>query len=136
MRRVLRTFPLPDASRSASGVRSGVRGLGGGPEGAGGSRAGRGTPAAAGLEVFLKGCTQCHTIDPFNVVAGDDFSGPNLTHFMDRGCIAGDYLEYSGENLARGWRTHPRTKPGSFMPDLGLTQQEIDAFTAFLETLR
>ncbi len=92
--------------------------------------------AAAGLEVFLGKCTQCHTVAPFNVVALENFSGPNLTHFMDRGSIAGNYLEYSRENLAHWLENPPAVKPGSFMADLGLTQAEIDSLTAFLETLK
>ena len=94
------------------------------------------SPAAAGLEVFLSRCTQCHTIDPFNVVPDDAFNGPNLTHFMDRGWIAGGYLRYSRENLEQWLANPPDTKPGSYMPDLALTQQEIDSLTAFLETMR
>jgi cytochrome c oxidase subunit 2 len=95
-----------------------------------------GTPAADGLAVFLNRCTQCHTAEPFNTVAAGVFRGPNLTHFMDRGLIAGGYKEYSRENLAAWLANPPREKPGSFMPNLGLTQQEIDALIAFLETLR
>jgi cytochrome c oxidase subunit II len=94
-----------------------------------------GSEAAAGLEVFLNRCTQCHTIDPFNVVALDQFSGPDLTHFMSRETIAGGALEYSPENLTRWLANPPQVKPGSFMPDLGLTQEEIDSLIAFLETL-
>jgi cytochrome c oxidase subunit 2 len=94
-----------------------------------------GSEAAAGLEVFLNRCTQCHTIDPFNVVALDQFSGPDLTHFMSRETIAGGALEYSPENLTRWLANPPQVKPGSYMPDLGLTQEEIDSLIAFLETL-
>ncbi|HJQ95633.1 MAG TPA: cytochrome c oxidase subunit II [Acidimicrobiia bacterium] len=94
-----------------------------------------GSEAAAGLEVFLNRCTQCHTIDPFNVVALDQFSGPDLTHFMSRETIAGGALEYSPANLTRWLANPPQVKPGSFMPDLGLTQEEIDSLIALLETL-
>jgi cytochrome c oxidase subunit 2 len=94
-----------------------------------------GSEAAAGLEVFLNRCTQCHTIEPFNEVALDQFSGPDLTHFMSRDTIAGGALEYSRENLTRWLANPPEVKPGSFMPDLGLTQEEIDSLIAFLETL-
>ena len=94
-----------------------------------------GSEAAAGLEVFLNRCTQCHTIDPFNVVALDQFSGPDLTHFMSRETIAGGALEYSPANLTRWLAKPPQVKPGSFMPDLGLTQEEIDSLIALLETL-
>jgi cytochrome c oxidase subunit 2 len=55
---------------------------------------------------------------------------------MDRGWIAGGYLPYSRENLARWLANPPEVKPGSFMPDLALTQQEVDSLIAFLETLR
>ncbi|MGH8928060.1 MAG: cytochrome c oxidase subunit II [Acidimicrobiia bacterium] len=96
-----------------------------------------GSPAASGLEVFLnRGCTQCHNIDPFNPLDQAAFNGPNLTHFMDRGVIAGAYKEYTAENLKTWLANPPKEKPGSYMPDLGLTQQEIDDLVAFLETLR
>jgi cytochrome c oxidase subunit 2 len=97
-----------------------------------------GSPAAAGLDVFLqRGCTQCHNLDPFNTTVTDEaFNGPDLTHFMDRGVIAGAYKEYSTDNLRTWLANPPGEKPGSYMPNLGLTQQEIDDLTAFLETLR
>jgi len=95
-----------------------------------------GTPAAAGLEVFVNRCTQCHTIDPVNIVPADAFNGPNLTHFMNRGWIAGGALVYTPENLERWLANPPEVKPGSFMPDLGLTQEEIDALIAYVETLQ
>jgi cytochrome c oxidase subunit 2 len=54
---------------------------------------------------------------------------------MSRDTIAGGYLEYSPENLTRWLANPPEVKPGSYMPDLGLTQEEIDSLIAFLETL-
>ena len=93
-------------------------------------------PPYEGYQVFLNRCVQCHTIRPFNEVAPDLFNGPDLTHFMDRGVIAGAYKEYSQENLATWLANPPKEKPGSFMPDLALTQQEIDALIVFLETLQ
>jgi cytochrome c1 len=63
------------------------------------------------------------------------FNGPDLTHFMDRGVIAGAYKEYSLDNLKTWLANPPKEKPGSYMPNLGLTQQEIDDLAAFLETL-
>ncbi|MDP3983937.1 MAG: cytochrome c oxidase subunit II [Acidimicrobiia bacterium] len=95
-----------------------------------------GTPAFDGYQVFLNRCTQCHTLQPFNEVDPAAFNGPNLTHLMDRGVIAGAYREYSRENLATWLANPPGEKPGSFMPDLALTQQEIDVLIAFLETLQ
>ncbi|MBK5269102.1 MAG: cytochrome c oxidase subunit II [Acidimicrobiia bacterium] len=95
-----------------------------------------GTAAAAGLDAFLnRGCTQCHNIDAINEIEQAAFNGPDLTHFMDRGVLAGAYKEYSTENLKIWLANPPKEKPGSFMPNLGLTQQEIDDLAAFLETL-
>jgi cytochrome c oxidase subunit 2 len=96
-----------------------------------------GTPAAAGLEIFLsRQCTQCHNLNPFNLIDQAAFNGPDLTHFMDRGVIAGAYKEFSVDNLQTWLANPPKEKPGSYMPDLALTQQEIDDLTAFLETLK
>lgn len=107
-----------------------------------------GTPAWDGLQVFLnKGCTQCHTVDfedndleiADNIVAEPGFNGPNLTHFASRNVFAGAYLPYEGvsydQALAEWLANPPEVKPGSFMPDLGLTQQEIDDLIAWMETL-
>ena len=63
------------------------------------------------------------------------FNGPDLTHFMDRGVLAGATMEYSAENLKTWLANPPKWKPGSYMPNLGLTQQELDDLAAFLETL-
>jgi cytochrome c oxidase subunit 2 len=95
-----------------------------------------GTPAGAGMDVFLsRGCTQCHNIDAINEIDQTAFGGPDLTHFMDRGVIAGASMEYTIENLKTWLANPPKWKPGSYMPNLGLTQQEIDDLAAFLETL-
>lgn len=96
-----------------------------------------GSAAGAGLAVFLsRGCTQCHNIDPLNPIEQAAFNGPDLTHFMDRGVIAGAYKEYTLDNLKTWLANPPKEKPGSYMPNLGLTQQEIDDLAAFLETMK
>jgi cytochrome c oxidase subunit 2 len=96
----------------------------------------QGTPAYDGYQIYLNRCIQCHTINPFNQVQAANFNGPNLTHFMDRGVLAGAYRDYSRENLATWLANPPGQKPGSYMPNLALTQQEIDALIEFLETLQ
>jgi cytochrome c oxidase subunit 2 len=111
-----------------------------------------GTQAWEGLQVFYnKGCTQCHTVDYDNdeldnILTEDAFNGPNLTHFASRNVFAGAYLPYEGdtpeesltyEQALELWLANPpEVKPGSFMPDLGLTQQEINDLIAWLETLK
>ncbi|MEX1043776.1 MAG: cytochrome c oxidase subunit II [Acidimicrobiia bacterium] len=107
-----------------------------------------GTQAWDGLQVFQnKGCTQCHTVDfvdndlgvPDNIVPSPGFNGPNLTHFASRNVFAGAYLPYEGlsyrDALTEWLANPPAVKPGSFMPNLGLTQQEIDDLIAWMETL-
>ncbi|HLU52930.1 MAG TPA: cytochrome c oxidase subunit II [Acidimicrobiia bacterium] len=109
-----------------------------------------GTPEFEGLQVFQNaGCVQCHAIDfedndqniTDNVLPRDAFNGPNLTHFADqyRTHFAGAALPEHGEDydtaLKRWLADPPSVKPGSFMPDLGLTEAEIDDLIAWLKTL-
>jgi cytochrome c oxidase subunit 2 len=63
--------------------------------------------------------------------------GPNLTHFADpyRNVFAGASLERTAEHIAEWLADPPTIKPGSFMPDLNLTSDEIDALVAFLQGL-
>jgi cytochrome c oxidase subunit 2 len=103
-----------------------------------------GTPEHDGYQVFLnKGCTQCHTIrldddNASNIVAADAFNGPDLTHFASRNVFAGAILPEEGqgrpEALQQWLADPPNTKPGSFMPNLALTQQEIDSLIVWLES--
>ncbi|MCI0425764.1 MAG: cytochrome c oxidase subunit II [Actinobacteria bacterium] len=103
-----------------------------------------GTPEFDGYQVFLnKGCTQCHTIRfddeaSSNIVLSELFNGPDLTHFASRNVFAGAVLPEGGETheqaLARWLADPPNVKPGSFMPNLALTAQEIEDLIAFLES--
>jgi cytochrome c oxidase subunit II len=103
-----------------------------------------GTPGGDGYQVFLsKGCTQCHTVrfddeGSSNIVPPEGFNGPELTHFASRNVFAGATLPEEGEThdqaLRRWLADPPYVKPGSFMPNLALTAQEIEALVAFLET--
>jgi cytochrome c oxidase subunit 2 len=105
-----------------------------------------GTPEWDGFQVFqTKGCTQCHTVrfedDSLSlVVAPEAFNGPELTHFASRSVFAGAILPEEGqtrEDALRQWLSDPpNTKPGSFMPNLALTQQEIDNLIAWLDSNR
>ncbi|CAN5777352.1 cytochrome c oxidase subunit II [soil metagenome] len=108
-----------------------------------------GTPEWDGLEVFLgpAGCIQCHAVDfedndsgiASNVLASDAFNGPDLTHFASRSVFAGAVLPEQGEeydDALKLWLADPpEVKPGSFMPDLQLTEAEIDVLIAWLGSL-
>lgn len=92
--------------------------------------------AVAGQEIFLaKGCGGCHAIT--GVAAGN--VGPDLTHLYDRKTFAGAIFETNATNLRRWIRNAPVEKPGSVMPSgeqLGLTEDDITALIAYLQTLR
>jgi cytochrome c oxidase subunit 2 len=96
-----------------------------------------GSEAAAGLALFQqKGCIQCHTARPWNDVANENFNGPDLTHLMEREVIAGAAFDNTPAELKEWLANPPMKKPGSFMPNLGLTEQEIDSIITWLETLK
>ncbi|MGH8913453.1 MAG: cytochrome c oxidase subunit II [Acidimicrobiia bacterium] len=102
------------------------------------------SPEYAGYQVYVnKGCTQCHTVrfeddTASNIIAPDAFNGPELTHFASRNVFAGATLPEEGQTRDEGlkqWLADPpNTKPGSFMPDLALTEQEIDDLIVWLES--
>jgi cytochrome c oxidase subunit 2 len=78
-------------------------------------------------------CINCHKVS--GTVANGHF-GPDLTHLMSRDTIAAGAALNTPENL-RLWIRNPNTiKPGSLMPAMELNDQELDALTTYLETLR
>jgi cytochrome c oxidase subunit 2 len=88
---------------------------------------------AAGLQTFeQKGCAGCHTIQGIS----DGNVGPNLTHLASRETIAGSVLENTPADLRNWLHDPPAIKPGSIMPNLGLSDQELDSLVAYLQSLR
>jgi cytochrome c oxidase subunit 2 len=62
--------------------------------------------------------------------------GPDLTHLVSRDTIASGAVRNTPENLRR-WIQDPDVfKPGSKMPAMGLSDPDLNAVTAYLETLR
>ena len=92
--------------------------------------------AYEGQQVYLNaGCTQCHVIDGVWDVQGEQIA-PNLTHFGIRNVFAGAALKNNPENLTK-WLANPaQIKPGTFMPNLELTEREIEALIEYLGTLK
>jgi len=103
-----------------------------------------GTPEYEGYQIYLaRQCVQCHTVrfedeSASNIVPPEAFNGPDLTHFGSRAVFAGASLPEDGESkevaLKRWLADPPNVKPGSFMPYLALTEQEIDALILWLES--
>ncbi len=78
-------------------------------------------------------CINCHAIS--GTVADGRF-GYDLPHLMSRETIASGAASNTPENL-RLWIHDPEAiKPGSLMPAMKLTDQDLDALTAYLETLQ
>ena len=100
--------------------------------------------AAAGWETFQIVCSSCHTIDGTSAVAE---LAPNLTHFASRTTFGGASFSNTREHLKEWLRNPVDLKPmrpefndlseGRVlgMPNLGLTEPQIDELIAFLETL-
>ena len=90
--------------------------------------------ASQGQRIFeTTACINCHTVA--GTVANGRF-GPDLTHLMSRDTIAAGAATNTPENL-RQWILNPDAiKPGSLMPAMQLSDQDLDALTAYLETLR
>jgi cytochrome c oxidase subunit 2 len=90
--------------------------------------------AAEGEKLFLEGtCVNCHAIRGTEAQAR---TAPDLTHFATRNTLAGAMFDNNTENLAAWLRDPPEMKPGSKMPDYGLSEDEIDALVAYLQSLK
>ena len=89
---------------------------------------------AEGRRVFESTvCVNCHTI---RGTMADGKFGPDLTHLMSRDTIAAGSVRNTPQNL-RLWVQNPQTfKPGCLMPAMGLSGAQLDAITAYLESLR
>jgi cytochrome c oxidase subunit 2 len=89
---------------------------------------------AAGRRVFeTTACMNCHAIGG---TAGDGRFGPDLAHLMSRSTIASGAATNTAKNL-RLWIQNPDAiKPGSLMPAMQLSDPDLDALMAYLETLQ
>jgi cytochrome c oxidase subunit 2 len=90
--------------------------------------------ARAGQDVFMaKPCAACHTVRGTQAVGT---TGPDLTHVGSRRSIAAGLLETTRGTLA-AWTADPQTlKPGTTMPLVPLTSDELRQVSAYLESLK
>lgn len=102
-----------------------------------------GTLAAKGAELYTsRGCTTCHQIRGVNEIEREvdqlgpgRFWAPDLTHLASRTTFAGSLFELEPTELAQWLRDPPARKDGSLMPDLNLSEEDIDALVAYLLSL-
>ncbi len=94
-----------------------------------------GAIARQGHDVFLgSNCASCHTIQGTTAEAARE-PGPDLTHFASRGTLGAAMLPNTPDRLAE-WITDPHAiKPGVEMPATALTDEELDALLAYLDSL-
>jgi len=89
---------------------------------------------AEGQHLFLsKACVMCHAVAGTTAAA---VAGPDLTHVASRKSIAAGALANSQANLGL-WISDPTAiKPGTAMPKVKLTGDEMAAITAYMASLK
>ena len=90
--------------------------------------------AAEGFQIFSESdCGECHTIRGTEAAGSE---GPDLTHVASRSSLAAATLTNTPDHL-RSWVSNPQQiKEGALMEDVELSDADLDALIAFLETLR
>lgn len=88
-------------------------------------------PATGTAPESFTQCIGCHAVVP----DAQGIGGPDLTHLQSRPCFAGCWFDLTPENLAEWLKDPQAMKPGAFMPNLKLTDEEIADLVAYLETL-
>jgi cytochrome c2 len=95
-----------------------------------------GTPEFEGAQLIAqKPCVGCHTIPGIPGATGT--VGPNLAGVASRTKIAGGAVNNTGpEDLQKWILNPPALKPGTLMPNVGLTDEEATKIVAYLELLK
>ncbi|MGH2768028.1 MAG: cytochrome c oxidase subunit II [Actinomycetota bacterium] len=85
-------------------------------------------------QVFAGGnsCSGCHAVSGTQAAG---IVGPDLTHVASRDTIAGATLK-NPEELDEWLRNPPKLKAGSLMPNLKLSEDQVEALVAYLKTLQ
>jgi cytochrome c oxidase subunit 2 len=88
----------------------------------------------AGRQAFLSsGCVLCHTVRGTSAQAT---AGPDLTHVASRRTLAAGELPNTRGNLF-GWIANPQAlKPGTKMPAVPMTRDQLHAITDYIGSLR
>jgi cytochrome c oxidase subunit II len=92
-------------------------------------------PAVAeGRQVFeSQSCISCHVV---RGTAAQGKFGPDLTHLMSRDTIASGASDNTPANLKLWIKDPDYVKPGSLMPSMQLSDDQIDKVVAYLSTLK
>lgn len=88
---------------------------------------------ARGTQAFMAGgCVACHAIQGLSAST----IGPNLTHVGSRMTLAGGMLKNNPEYRAKWLRDPGSVKPGSRMPKMPLTEEQITTLVQYLGALK
>lgn len=101
------------------------------PAGPSTSRPGNAGAGRQALDQYA--CTTCHVIP--RVTGATQQVGPPLTGIAGRSYIAGA-LANTPDNMARWLKSPGSVKPGTAMPDLGVSDQDARDLAAYLATLQ
>jgi cytochrome c len=95
-----------------------------------------GSPAEEGKQLIgSKGCGSCHTIPGLATAHGT--IGPNLAGLAGKATIAAGAVPVAGPDDLKHWILNPpAVKPGTAMPNLGLSDDEATKIVAYLELLK
>ena len=87
----------------------------------------------AGRDLFFStSCVNCHTIK--GTEANGKF-GPDLTHLMSRETLGSGAALNTPDTLHNWIRNPQRLKEGCYMPDMQLTDEEVDQIVRYLRSL-
>jgi cytochrome c oxidase subunit 2 len=90
--------------------------------------------AAQGFQIYQsQTCGNCHAIAGLGSTAR---VGPNLTHVASRPFIGGGVLENTPQNMYLWLQNPPAVKPGVAMPNYRFAPSDLEALTAYMESLR
>jgi cytochrome c oxidase subunit II len=92
-------------------------------------------PAVAeGRQIFeSQACISCHVV---RGTSANGRFGPDLTHFGSRDTLASGAADNTPANLKLWIQDPDYVKPGSLMPAMQLSGDQIDKIVAYLETLK
>jgi cytochrome c len=98
------------------------------------SNAQKGNSPQNAPDLMIKyGCPTCHVIPKVPGAVGK--VGPSLDTLSQRSYLAGS-LPNTPENLIR-WIMHPQKyRPGTAMPEMGVTEQDARMIASFLQSVR
>jgi len=83
--------------------------------------------------IVAYGCGSCHVIP--GIASAEGRVGPPLTDLADRTFLAGGQLRSEPDALVRWIQQPQEIRPGSAMPDLGVTDGDASDIAAYLYTL-